>query len=572
MFYFFALLPLIIFIISSYYFNNSKLIDSKFNIFLLSLLEATLSYLIIIPLFLQGFLSLFVMLPIIILLILIVAYILFSRQKELYDEWDLQIETIKCNIVLFMLTILPLYVFLTIFRYLEPYYQIPLAIFITTIIFYLSNRVNKSPIYEKIVDFISMTGAIKYVVLWLSIVIIFVLNILLQFPTNIVSESLNLSNNVKYLQFDGFPTDIQNNFYQKEIIQIDFNYHIDSEITDYYYDNTHLYIYTNKDHLIIYDLSTEKVVSDTSLFNLDIQLDNNDGMDDTELYNKFIYYDDYLILLGKYGTYIVSTDSVTKICEISSKHAKNFYLNNRLYFLNSYGKVDIFKFSEGDIKKTNINYLNTTDLLVISENLFSKNNYKYVLYENPSISFSVKNGSPIYDQNRHAIYYTQVYDLSFPGSVKYQKVDVNGETSTISINRIHNSKGIIIDDNIYFTEVLESDINRIEIINSDFEIEAIYNHLKLQPFWIGNKFNKSYIGNYHEKDNHLEFLQVEQNSKHIVLSIYQIHEKNVYLNLPFYTHYGLGIFIPILIAFFIPLTNYRKSITYIDFFTMLEKK
>lgn len=580
MFNFFTLLPFFIFIISSYYFNKSKSKDTKHHIFLFSLQEATLSYLIVYLLFLQGFLSIFVQFTVIFLLILILAYFIFIQEKDLDDEWDLQLETIKNNLVLFMLTILALYVFLTIFRYLDPCFQIPLAILITALIFYLSIVINKllSPTYKKIAKNISLSGPAKYIFLWLILFFILISHLLLQLPTNKISESLNLSNNVKYLHFDGFPTQIQNNFHQEEIIQIHSDYHIDSEITDYYYDSTHLYVYTNQYDLIVYDLSTKEVVLDTFIGNISVQLDDSYRMDDNELYNKFAFYDGHLILLGEYGTYLLTTDTVTKISDVSSYFARYYYQNNELYILNraSNSIFEIYKFNNGEIILTETIDLNTTtydNLLVISENFFYEENNKYVIYEDSSISFNTRNGLPIYDKNKKVIYYTEVKDnVLEPNITIYQRIDVNGEISKITLDKMHNSKGIIIDENIYFTEYLESDINRIEIMNSNLEFDAIFNHLELQPFWITNIFSNSYIVNYQEKDNNLEFLQVEQNNKNIVLRIFQLQERNVHLELPFYTHYGIGIFIPIIIAFFIPITNYRKSITYISFEEALKKE
>ncbi len=580
MFNIFAVISLLFFIISSYYFNNSKLTDTKLHIFFISLLDAVLCYLIVILLFLQGFLSIFFILVLLILLIPLLGIIIFSIEREYGIDDELQIETVKNNLILFVLTILPLYVFLTIFRYQPFFFQIPLAVSLTVLLLFSSKKVYKltSPTYEKVVTYITSLGAIKYFYLWLTIGIIVVLNILFQLPTNIVSDSLNLSNNAKYLSFDGFPTTINNNFQQKEIMQIKSDYLIESEITDYYYNDTHLFVYTKYNLLLVFNLSTKDIIYEIVLETGETHEESNSVYAST-LYSKFIYYDGYLILLGKHDTYLVTTDSAIKISDISSYYAKYYYLDNKLYFLNRNSETifEIHKFEDGVISLSTIINLETTthdNLLVISDNYFYEENDKYILNEDPSISFAIKEGSPLYDADNLVMYYvTKNY-----AKTVYQKEAINNETLTISLKKNHNSIGIIVDNNIYYTEEIKTIKSRVEIINSDFEIDAIFNHLELQPFWIGNNYKfygttneNSYISNYQEQDNNLEFLQVDKNNNYFILTIYQIEEKDIDLNLPFYTHYGIEILIPIIIIFFFPITNYRSSIGEISFLSKIKK-
>lgn len=567
----FTLLPLLFFIVSSYYFNHKKLGTLKSEIFKISLLEAILSYTIAYLLFLEGFITMFFWLFLIFVIALIIGFFIFFKEKDYNKNFWILSETIKNNLVLFCLTILPIYVFFTIFRFQKIYLQLILSILITAVILCLSVLTKKffTPIFEKIATYITESaGFSNFAYVCLSIFLIWAVCLSFDLPVNKVKEYFNLSNNVRYLSFDGYPTNINNNFDAKEIIQIDSKYSIDSEITDYYYNQTHLYLYTNNGDLIVYDISKKEVVYDVNLGN-----PGNFGLYSTERKSKFTFYDDHLILLGKNGTYLVTPDNTTNISSINSYGTAKFYQNNELYYLYKQGfkKYKIYKFNDGNLTLTEkINLTTTTydNLLIISQNCFHEENNQYVLHDDPSISFKKELGFPTYDEYRQIMYYVQTMDHTGLHRTTYLKIDANGETSEITLAKIHNSKAVIIDDYIYFTKddlEEDEDIGRIEIMKSNYEFDAIYNHLELQPFWFMNKFDKSYIANYQEKDNILEFLQVDQSNKRIVFTLQQLQEREIGLNSPFYTHYGIGIFIPIIFAFFIPFTNYREKNTFMGF-------
>ncbi len=572
MFNIFTLLPLLLFFASSYYFNCKKMNTWRINILKTSILEAIFSYSIAYLLFFEGFISMFLWL-ILIFLLTIICFIIFFKERNYIKNFWLLTETTKNNLVLFTLTILPIYVFLTIFRFQELYLQVILAILITAAIFCLSVLSKKisSPIFENIVIYIDETHALKYVYLWILIFVIVFSNFFIDLPINKVKENLNLSNNVSYLNFDGYPTNINNNFDAKKIIQIDSQYNIDSEVTDYYYDQTHLYLYTKKGDLIVYDISKEEVIYDVNLG--DSGNSDDYGLYNSEITNMFTFYDDHLILLSKNGTYLVTPRNAKNISYMTSYDSGKFYQNSELYYLYKRGlkEFEIYKFNDGKLALTERIDLTTTEydnLLIISQNYFHEENNQYVLHEKPSISFKKELGFPVYDENRKIMYYIQTIEHTASRSTTYLKINADGETSKIRLAKKHNPKAIIIDDYIYFTkDNLEEDrnIGRVEIMNSNFEFDAIYNHLKLQPFWYKYQFNKSYIANYNEKGNLLEFLQVDQSNKRIVFTMQQLQDKEVELKLPFYTHYGIGIFIPIIIAFFIPITNYRKGNTFVDY-------
>ncbi len=568
-------LPLFFLIFSSYLFNRNKLETTTGEIKMISLLEGVFTYLIIFIFFLQGFISMFGYFFIIVLLMLIIGYITFYVQRDLDREWDLQIETIKNNLVLFTTTILPIYLFLTIFRYLDIYLQISLTLLITALIFVLSliAKTYIAPIFSKIVTFISEYNNIKFIYLWVFICLIITLYFLFDLPTNKISHRLNLSNTVRYYSFDKFSTNLNNHFDTKEIIKIDSKHTIDSKITDYYHDQQHLYLYTSKGELIIYDILSEEIVSNMNLGHQE----SSDDIISTEIYSKFTFYNDYLILLATNNMYLVNPNNTVIISNNTCFNTHKFYKDNELYYLKKQSKniYNMYKFNDGDITLNETIDLSTTpyeNLEVISENLFYKQNNEFVLYDNPSITFNIKDGIPTYDKERQIMYYAISIDYPeyYEHNTIYQKVEANGTTNSLTFNKTHNIKGVVIDNYIYFLD--DEEMNNIEIMDSNFKMDAIYNHLELQPFWIGNYFDQSYIGNYKNINNQLEFIQIDQNNEHLVLTVQQLQDRKVDLKLPFYTYFGIGTFIPIIIAFFIPITNYRKSIITIDFNSKTKKK
>ena len=570
----FTITPLLFFIITSYFYNNSKSSESTSYIVTVSLLEAFLSYFVIAVLFLQGFISIFYLLLIIIIILLpATALILISIKGTEWKADLLEVETIKNNIVLFSKTFLPFYVFLTVFRFLPLYFQIPLALLISALIYLAAPIVHKllSPIYNKITTFFSMIGIKEFFILWITVVLLLIISALFQFPSNLISESFNLSNNVKYLDVDGFPANINNNFEQKEILQIESNISIDSDILDYYYTDTNLYIYTDTNRLIMYNLADQEIIFDEIIENGTV-LDDENSVYEGRIFSRFISYDGYLILFGNKDTFLINNDSVTLISSLSNFYDMYYYLDDELYFLNDMQTSiqNIYKFEDGElniVQTFDINIEKHEGLLVISESLFYQKSNEYFLFENPDISFEIVRGLPLYDSEKQIMYYS----FSYYYSTEHTKVSANKDVETLIIQREHNTIGILINDKIYYTATDETNESRVEIVNDNFEIIAIYNHLELQRLWITNFYSNSYISNYHEEDNTLEFLQVDNNTKELVLTLYQLEERDTSMNLPFYTHYGIGIFISMTFFFLLPKTNHQYNYAESGFYEMTKK-
>ena len=570
MFNLFAIVPFFILLALAYYMNSKKIKDEKIRIFLLSLIETTFAYLILLLLFLQNFYPKTWYFMLTVLLVLIISVVLYFFLQGSYEDSDLQIETIKNVIVIFMLTILPFYVFLTIFRFIPFYFQIPLSISLSALLFYLAlkTRISDRLFYKKTMSNISfIDDGGKFLIVWGLFGFIAIIVVLFQFPSNTIGETLNLSNNVGYFSFNDLPTDIDNNFYQTEIftLDIDTEFRINETITDYYYNDSYFYFYTSDNRFFVYDLETKEKVFDKQLDLASFVVDEDDILRSSDNYNRFMYYENNIILFARYHTYIVTEDSSTNISEISDYYAMFYYEDNVLYFVNNElsGIYEIFKFENDSILLSETIDLNTTSydsINVISGNLFYRTSDELILYADNSISFEILSGSPAYDGVNQVMYYTS----STNHSSSYNKVDSNGTVLTFTLDKVHNDRGIIIGDYIYFTNKYSDEINNIEIFNNDFDVDSIFNHLETDSFWVFNKYHSNYIGNYRINDNLLEYIQLEKAQDFITISVYQLDQKDVDIDFPFYSHYGVSIFIPIMIAFCIPITNWRKSIVVLD--------
>ncbi len=579
MFYVFLFLPFVLFLTSSVYFNIKKLDESKLYISLTSIFEAIISYIVVVVFFVQGFLDKFIYISLIVILLIILGCVFFYVRKERAEEWDLQLETIKNNLLLFLKTVLPLYVFLTIFRFHTPVIQFLLTIIFTIAIahiFKLLRKLLADPL-KVFLRNLSFEAASKYIWLWLTIAFIIVFNMLFQLPTNTIKISMNLSNNAPFLTFDGYPTDIQNNFSQNEISQYDIENLLDGVIADYYYDNDNLYLYSSLSELVVIDRDTEEIIYDTQ-FSGSIDFENIEQNTKDELYEFFAFYDNHLLLFDTYGIYEVFTNSTVKISDISSFSSSIYFINNELFVLDLESNLTskIYRFDSGvmvlseTIVFTNEDY---DELVVISQSLFKVENNRYILVEDNEVSFvRLITHSPSYDSiNKILYYYQPAYFPSIYDTTEYIKLERSGESIIVNIDDYHNGFPVVAGDRVYFTDP-EGESNRVEIFSKDFEVDAIYNHLEVQAFWFGNKLYNSYIANYKSNNNKLEFLQVDSSTKRLVLTIYTLIEDDVAIVFPFYTHYGIAIFIPFILGGCFSFTNYHKTIGVIDFASIYKRK
>lgn len=570
MFNLYAIFPFFLLLSLAYYLNSKKLKDTKFQIFILSLIETTFGYLLLLMFFLQSFFPNIGYFMLNLLFFIIIAIVLYFFIKDDYEDTDLQIETIKNIIVIFLLTILPLYVFLTIFRFMPFYFQIILSLLSTLLLLYLSfnHKIYERSFFKKILfklSFVDPAG--KFIIVFAMIAITAISVVLFQLPSNKVGEFLNLSNNIPFYSFDNFTTDINNNFIKDEVFKFDTEnqFEIGEKITDYYYDDQYLYYYTSFNRLFVFDLITEQQVLVERLDSPGFIIDENKLSASFANYNRFTYFDNKIILFGLYHTYIVKNDTVTNISTVGDYFAEYYYEDNELFFLNEEipDLFEIFKFDNGTItlvETIDLSTKNYEDLIVIYDTLFYYNVNEYTLFYDVSISFEIEDGNAIYDDVSQTMYYTKAGN----DTTQYIKVSFDGLSSNMFLNNLHNHLGIISGEYIYFVNEDTGELGNIEILNKDINVDSIFNHTESEKFFVGNKYYSNYISNYNDNDGILEFFQVDRSSDFITIGVYQLNHKEVDIDFPFYAHYGVWIFIPIIIAFFVPITNYRKTIVVLD--------
>ena len=575
MFHILALVPLLFFIGTSFFYNHNKLNVTKPYFVMVSLFEAVISYLITYLLYLEGFFTHFYQYLLFFLFIFILSYILFLFEKDLDNDMDLQIETIKNNLITFFVTLAPFYLFLTIFRFQPTVLQIVFSGLISVGVFsiYIVLRNPFNAITEKITMFIADATANIFLLLW-GLVVGFVLLItLFDFPLHIVRQELHLSDNVSYFSFDGFPTDLDNNFQLTESFQITLDQELGESLVDYYIQDTYLYLYANTDSLYTIDIETGDILySDDKL-----GVVSDDGsMSFNQITNLFFKAEGDLFLLSRSGLYMISPNSYQNISPYKATDSKLFYHEDTPYLLRTKGAglYDVYEISNQEVvfkEEIDANTQNDfTSLSVISERLFKTTDTTYSDYYNSQYSFTRINSSPIYDEENHVLYST--YFNEGDNETTYYQGLASGKTNELTLSKLHNRYGIVANGFAFFAEQPDESFGRIEIMNQDFNFQGIVNHRTHTNFWVGNQYYTSYIVNYLNMDDELTYLHTDQNSKETLLTLYTINEVPDLTPLPFYSYFGLYHFLPIIVFLFIPLSNFRREITFIGFDHLLKKK
>lgn len=566
--------PLLFFAFTTYWFNIRKLQKSKGRIIVLSILETISSYLLVFLLYLQGFYTIFSQAFITLIVFLVVGIAYTYMVKGVDSEWDFQNENIKNNFILFTLIFLPFMIFMTMFRFINPVLQILLSILLTALIVFLSVKIKKvfHPFSKKLDTNFSLVSDAKYLYILLLLLVVMFLGSIFHFPFHSVSRFLNLYDTTPFLSMDGFPIDIQNNYREQTTLEIDVDMFINKEGVDYYYDTQYLYLY-NKTHVYVFDIQTNSLYNSFEMGNYNANLDSSIFYG---LYRSFIKHNDDLILLGVQGVFVITPDSSTKISDINSNYARAYFYQDDLYFLSkrisNYYKV--YRYSDEQIildETIDLSLEDFDDIEVISEQLFYKEDDRIISKDDSNISFLYYDGTATYDANNEVMYYVRVNSDLFTYT-NYFKVNQNDEVQNIEINREHNINSMFIDNTLYLTNFNEIEDNRIEMINQDFEISGFKNMFDRQAFWVGNFYIEQYIVNFHSTNDQLEYLKIDSNLSHSLIEVVILSQEPVALELPFYSHYGIGYFIPILIILFIPITDYRKFHVILSFEEATKKR
>ena len=500
----FVLLPFVLFLVSSYYFNVKKIDEEKSYIILISFVESVISYLIVLGLFLNLYLPGLFLWILSILTIAILSIVIAKLRKESEDYWDWRIETIKNNILLFVKILLPFYAFMTIFRYLNVFIQLSLSIVITVAILYLFKYIRKALTKPVEKFFEQMKYAERWIIgIYLVFTLLLIYSILFVIPTKSLEQSLNLSNDVGYFEIVGNERDMElaNNFKQEVLLELEIKEDISGYFTDYFLDSDYLYLQTSTDTLYIIDLKDNSIIKNQNLSNYNVDLIDTDLFDSTYTHD-FVYYDGQLLLFSKSGVYLIEDLVATKIAPYSFYTSSPFLDESQELYL-----IDKKSSTDYDIYKFNGTSFD-----------FIRSDFSEVYYVH-SFELYKRDGS-----SRIAM-----YDYSF------------NDDKRIEFNKKELNSGDI----------------RLYIDNQETDETSFFNHVDIQEFTFFSSMS-SYVCNYDRVDGNYQFLQIgtNGNSDKNIIKLIQLNEQTVDLKLPFYTHYGLFVFVPILIGCCFNITNY----------------
>lgn len=553
----FLFIPLIEIIIFSLYRVKSKT-HLLGEIIYHTSFQTIIAYLFVILVFYQSFIFKFYFILIIGFAMLFLALIYFLKENDLSFTVSgvLKLEGIKNNILIVLVTVFPLYVFLTVFRFNSWYLQILFSLIMVGFVLFLSILLKKTMenLYQNIKNYIMDSDLAKYVIIWSIFGFLLLFNILFQIPINPIKNQLNLSNNAPYFRFDGLPVDIDNSYKQKLVLDLFLTDNDGRGIRDYFL--TEEYLYLVQDNKIYkYDIDTQSLIKKYYILG---DVNNN-------YFNEmFFLYEDNLYFYCPYGLFEITEDELVKIGDINSDNSRKVrLLSNEIAFLKNIGEQNyellLLNNNEIIIEETiNLELGEYDQLVVISETLFYKKGYDYFLYEDITVSFE--------DINAAFIYYNSNYEVMhyLKDNVIYVNDGIDNLKIVEFIGRMIN-EGEVVGDLTVLRDGTLLDKTRLLIFNFDMSVISMYNHLDIDRFYKLNDFNVSYIVNYRNVDNQVQFMQVESNGEKTYFQIYNLENKVTDLKLPFYSHFGILSVIVILIAIIIPITDDIKYLTYLDF-------
>ena len=281
-----------------------------------SFFQSVISYLFLLLFFYQTFFSKFYLLLIVLFMMLIFALLYFLKDNDLSFTISgvLKLEGIKNNILIVFVTIYPLYVFLTIFRFNNWILQILLSLVLTFAIFVLSILLRKTMdnLYQNIKNKIIESDLGKYILAWSLFGFLLIFNIFFQLPLNPIKNSINLSNNAPYFRFDGLPTDINNSYKQNLDFKLLLTDNDGRSIYDYIVYDNHLYL-TQDNVIYKYDIATSNMVKKYYI----------SGKLSNDYFNETLFVSaDNLYVYCEYGLYKVTDENLITIEDKNFKNSK----------------------------------------------------------------------------------------------------------------------------------------------------------------------------------------------------------------------------------------------------------
>ncbi len=527
--------------------------------------QTIIAYLITYIFFFQGFIPVFYALFISIGLLVLISLFYFIKdtpQAHLIDNVN-KLEGIKNNILITLVTIFPLYIFLTIFRYLPGYLQILLSIILVLVvlIIYILIRKTMEKFYQNFKDWFIESGGLKYAIIWGLFGLLLMGGFFMQLPTNKLSQSLNLNNNAQIYAFDGLPIDIKNNYEQNNLKTLTLETELIENVYDYYYNDEYLYL-TYENFIAIYNANTNELEKTLSLTYDEEYLENEDLF--TE---HFIFNDNQLYFFSFTGLYALDDLTITKISDFNFNDSKLFISSDGgLNLLNKRGNIyEIYSVDSTVLTLTETIDLSSSvydELLVISNTLFYRNITEYILYDDLSVYFPDVSGTKIYNRELELMYFLKENTFYVNDGYEVKEIVTYKNNDYIGANNINDQLMIRVGNKF--------DESKIVIYNEDFLY--LFNHLDHDTFFKINDYERSYIANYRTYDDSATFLQIETKEDKTLMTIYELYQVDQDIHLPFYSHYGIFSLLILLVAILIPITDDIKYVTYIDFESRTKQK
>lgn len=143
----------------------------------------------------------------------------------------------------------------------------------------------------------------------------------------------------------------------------------------------------------------------------------------------------------------------------------------------------------------------------------------------------------------------------------YMKYNPDGSVEKYELHGRHNINGYVIDGVVYLTS---KNRTKIEIMDGEFKINNIVNVYPKSKFLSINQYRNSSI-NYGLIDGEIQFVIDDVLNNEHYYSVYKVVHRETQLDLPFYAHFSTYHLVLLSIILFIPITNYKKHITVIDY-------
>lgn len=574
MFNIFTILPLVFLVLCSYMFNRKKLSESRTFLLGLSLFEGLVSYFFIYLLFLEGHIPYISLFFIFVFVLALITYIASLFQKELDNEIDLQIETIKNTLIVFFLTLSPLYLSLTIFRFqpvvLQVLYSV-LVVFLLVLLKFVTSR-KMETFKDSFKSQFTRNPKKSLILLGTSLGLLILFIAFFNIPLQGIKQRLNLSNPVSYLANDGLPTDMANNFKHTTPFKEKANEITSLYIQDAYFHDDTMYLQI-QDKMYSLDAKSGDIMYSQDGFN------SNPAIKSKSVKHQFFTQNDRLYFLSNNDLYELSREEFVLIHQFDATETQIYEVDHQPHFL---VKEENLTYRIHQMENNQIKLLTTIDFTVgdnseffkiIDQSLFYLQGDVYIDYHHEDTSIPGSITRPIYDGEHHLLYYTFYDEDNY--ETFYTQVQDDQTSKELKRQRLQNLYGFTSNGYVFYYPVLNAsneqslyygkEFHHIDIMDHTFKFQAVQQLADYKTFFFSNTYTEKDILSYQTTDKGFGYLQIDKNSDTTLLTYHLVEEKETGLDASFYSHHALWMFIPTLLAFFFPLTNYREHITFLGY-------